>query len=42
MVSGVIILIVAILILSGVRILNEYQRAVVFRLGRLVRYRGPA
>ena len=41
MVSGVIILIAAIFILSGVKILNEYQRAVVFRLGRLMRYRGP-
>ena len=41
MIFGVVILIAAIFILSGVRILNEYQRAVVFRLGRLMRYRGP-
>ena len=41
MIFGVVILIAAIFILSGVKILNEYQRAVVFRLGRLVRYRGP-
>lgn len=29
------------LLLSGVKILKEYERAVIFRLGRLVRARGP-
>ncbi len=33
--------IIAILILSGVRILNEYERGVVFRLGRIVAPKGP-
>ncbi len=31
----------AIFILSGLKVLNEYERAVVFRLGRLTPYRGP-
>ena len=36
------VLVVAILLtLSGIKILKEYQRAVIFRLGRLVRARGP-
>lgn len=35
------IVIIAILILSGVRILNEYERGVVFRLGRIVAPKGP-
>src|SRR5689334_2598462 len=38
---GVVVFIVAIFILSGLKILNEYERAVVFRLGRLAPYRGP-
>lgn len=29
------------LLVSGVKIMSEYQRAVIFRLGRLVQYRGP-
>ncbi len=33
--------IIVILILSGVRILNEYERGVVFRLGRIVLPKGP-
>jgi len=37
---GVLALIVVVL-LSGLRIANEYERAVVFRLGRLVGLRGP-
>ena len=32
---------VAVILLSGLRIANEYERAVVFRLGRLVGLRGP-
>jgi regulator of protease activity HflC (stomatin/prohibitin superfamily) len=36
------VLVVAFLItLSGIKILKEYERAVIFRLGRLVRPRGP-
>jgi regulator of protease activity HflC (stomatin/prohibitin superfamily) len=33
--------IAAVLLVSGVKILQEYERAVIFRLGRLVPYRGP-
>ena len=33
--------ILVLLILSGVRILNEYERGVVFRLGRIVEPKGP-
>jgi len=35
------IIIVAVLIISGVKILKEYERAVIFRLGRMVGARGP-
>lgn len=38
---GTFAIIVAILILSGIKILKEYDRAVVFRLGRMVSPRGP-
>jgi regulator of protease activity HflC (stomatin/prohibitin superfamily) len=32
---------VLLLILSGIKILREYERGVIFRLGRLVLHRGP-
>jgi regulator of protease activity HflC (stomatin/prohibitin superfamily) len=35
------LVIVIILIISGIKILKEYERAVVFRLGRMVGARGP-
>src|SRR5712671_4947026 len=35
------VLIALVLIASGVKVLPEYERAVIFRLGRLVPYRGP-
>jgi regulator of protease activity HflC (stomatin/prohibitin superfamily) len=35
------LIIVAILLISGIKILKEYERAVVFRLGRMVGARGP-
>ncbi len=38
---GVVIFIAAVFVLSGLKVLNEYERAVVFRLGRLTPYRGP-
>ncbi len=38
---GVIFIVVVVYVLSGLKILNEYERAVVFRLGRLSPYRGP-
>ena len=37
----VFIVFVAILLLSGIRILREYERAVIFRLGRLIAQKGP-
>jgi len=37
-----IVLVIAVLFtISGIKILKEYERAVIFRLGRLVRTRGP-
>ncbi len=36
-----IAIIVVLFLLSGIRIVNEYERAVIFRLGRLVGARGP-
>jgi regulator of protease activity HflC (stomatin/prohibitin superfamily) len=39
--AGIVFVIAAILLISGIKILKEYQRAVVFRLGRMVRPRGP-
>ncbi|HTW88715.1 MAG TPA: slipin family protein [Candidatus Binataceae bacterium] len=43
MVAGIAVAvgIVVIILLSGFRILNEYERLVIFRLGRLTPYRGP-
>ncbi len=35
------LLIALVILLSGIKILSEYERAVIFRLGRLVPYRGP-
>jgi len=39
--AGVMLVIAAIVLVSGVKILKEYQRAVIFRLGRIVPPRGP-
>ena len=39
--AGTFAIIVIILIISGIKILKEYDRAVVFRLGRMVSPRGP-
>src|SRR5713101_6423343 len=38
---GIVVFIVVIFVLSGLKVLNEYERGVVFRLGRLTPYRGP-
>ena len=38
---SVIILFVIIILASAIRILREYERGVVFRLGRLVGSKGP-
>ena len=40
-VAAVIVVLLALLIASAVRIVKEYERVVVFRLGRLVGVRGP-
>ena len=34
-------LIALVILISGIKILSEYERGVIFRLGRLVPYRGP-
>jgi regulator of protease activity HflC (stomatin/prohibitin superfamily) len=39
--AGTFAIIVIILIISGIKILKEYERAVIFRLGRMVSPRGP-
>jgi regulator of protease activity HflC (stomatin/prohibitin superfamily) len=39
--AGIVFVIAAIVLISGVKILKEYQRAVIFRLGRMVTPRGP-
>src|SRR5690348_3274212 len=38
---GIIIVIGVAVVLSGLKVLNEYERAVIFRLGRLTPFRGP-
>ena len=38
---GVIVTFVIIVLASAIRILREYERAVIFRLGRLIRVKGP-
>jgi regulator of protease activity HflC (stomatin/prohibitin superfamily) len=35
------VLLISVLAISGIKVLKEYERAVIFRLGRLVRARGP-
>jgi len=38
---GTVAIIAAIILISGIKIMREYQRAVIFRLGRMVASRGP-
>ncbi len=38
---GIVLVIAMLFVLSGLKVLNEYERSVVFRLGRLSPYRGP-
>ena len=38
---GIFVLLALFLLISGLRVANEYERAVVFRLGRLMGTRGP-
>ena len=37
--AGIVFVILALVLVSGIKILKEYHRAVVFRLGRMVRAR---
>jgi regulator of protease activity HflC (stomatin/prohibitin superfamily) len=39
--AGTVGIIVVVLIISGIKILREYERGVIFRLGRMVAPRGP-
>ena len=39
--AGTVFVIAAIVLVSGIKILKEYQRGVIFRLGRMVAPRGP-
>lgn len=41
LIPGVLFLFVLVLLLNAIRVLREYERAVVFRLGRFVASRGP-
>jgi regulator of protease activity HflC (stomatin/prohibitin superfamily) len=38
---GIIVIIAGAFIISGIRVLNEYERGVIFRLGRMVGGKGP-
>jgi regulator of protease activity HflC (stomatin/prohibitin superfamily) len=38
---GVIIVLFVVFLMSSIKVLNEYERGVIFRLGRLTPYRGP-
>jgi len=38
---GILVVIIVLFLLSGLKVVNEYERAVVFRLGRLTPHRGP-
>ena len=39
--AGAVLVIAALIIITGIKILKEYERAVIFRLGRMVVPRGP-
>ena len=39
--TGILIIVLILIILSAIRILKEYERAVVFRLGRFLKVKGP-
>ncbi len=39
--AAILLFFMLVLLISGVKVLSEYERAVVFRLGRLMPYRGP-
>ena len=37
----IVVVLVVMFLASAIRILNEYQRAVIFRLGRIIATKGP-
>jgi regulator of protease activity HflC (stomatin/prohibitin superfamily) len=39
--SGIVVFFVAVILMNSIRVMREYERAVVFRLGRYVGSRGP-
>jgi regulator of protease activity HflC (stomatin/prohibitin superfamily) len=39
--ASTVLVIAGVVLISGIKILKEYERAVIFRLGRMVRPRGP-
>ncbi len=39
--TGILIIIIILIILSAIKVLREYERAVIFRLGRFNRVKGP-
>lgn len=39
--TGILIIVLVLIIFSAIRILKEYERAVVFRLGRFLKVKGP-
>src|SRR5512134_600456 len=39
--AGTVLVIAALIVITGIKILKEYERAVIFRLGRMVAPRGP-
>lgn len=39
--TGILIIILVLIVISAIKILKEYERAVVFRLGRFTKVRGP-
>ena len=40
-VTTILIVVIVLIILSSIKILKEYERAVVFRLGRFIKVKGP-
>ena len=39
--TGILIIILILIILSAIKVLKEYERAVIFRLGRFNKVKGP-
>ena len=39
--AGLIIAVIVLFLMNAIKIVNEYERGVIFRLGRLVGARGP-